>query len=102
MIRRPPSSTRTDSLFPDTTLFRSLEAMNRLDLHDDFFKTIHVQRKRIYDADAIADWVASQGVDRKAFMDVFNSFGIKSKVMRANELAKVYKIEGTPDRKAHV
>ena len=77
-------------------LYYSLEAMNRLDLHDAVFKTIHVQRKRIYDADAIADWVASQGVDRKAFMDVFNSFGIKSKVMRANELAKAYKIEGTP------
>src|SRR3546814_7623281 len=26
MIRRPPRSTRTDTLFPYTTLFRSLEA----------------------------------------------------------------------------
>src|SRR3546814_10481787 len=26
MIRRPPMSTRTDTLFPDTTLFRSLFA----------------------------------------------------------------------------
>src|SRR3546814_20171146 len=26
MIRRPPRSTRTDTLFPDTTLFRSLVA----------------------------------------------------------------------------
>src|SRR3546814_1787197 len=26
MIRRPPRSTRTDTLFPDTTLFRSLES----------------------------------------------------------------------------
>src|SRR3546814_1989098 len=26
MIRRPPRSTRTDPLFPDTTLFRSLQA----------------------------------------------------------------------------
>src|SRR3546814_17943950 len=26
MIRRPPRSTRTDTLFPDTTLFRSLPA----------------------------------------------------------------------------
>src|SRR3546814_6664329 len=25
MIRRPPISTRTDTLFPDTTLFRSLQ-----------------------------------------------------------------------------
>src|SRR3546814_15626453 len=38
MIRRPPRSTRTDTLFPYTTLFRSLEAalellLVRLDLH---------------------------------------------------------------------
>src|SRR3546814_7796032 len=28
MIRRPPRSTRTDTLFPYTTLFRSLESVN--------------------------------------------------------------------------
>src|SRR3546814_16454967 len=31
MIRRPPRSTRTDTLFPDTTLFRSVV---EVDLHD--------------------------------------------------------------------
>src|SRR3546814_9365090 len=30
MIRRPPRSTRTDTLFPDTTLFRSAEAWREL------------------------------------------------------------------------
>src|SRR3546814_7486775 len=29
MIRRPPRSTRTDTLFPYTTLFRSRTAVNR-------------------------------------------------------------------------
>src|SRR3546814_1877238 len=29
MIRRPPRSTRTDTLFPYTTLFRSLAALTR-------------------------------------------------------------------------
>src|SRR3546814_2983276 len=29
MIRRPPRSTRTDTLFPDTTLFRSLCQLQR-------------------------------------------------------------------------
>src|SRR3546814_20693124 len=29
MIRRPPRSTRTDTLFPYTTLFRSLERVRR-------------------------------------------------------------------------
>src|SRR3546814_17945337 len=31
MLRRPPRSTRTDTLCPDTTLFRSHEALARLD-----------------------------------------------------------------------
>lgn len=77
-------------------LYYSLESLNRLDLHPAVFKAIHDEKKRIYDAKAITDWVVSKGVDRKAFEDVFNSFGINSKVMRADELAKVYKIEGTP------
>src|SRR3546814_9602899 len=33
MIRRPPRSTRTDTLFPYTTLFRSLQAPPRGDPH---------------------------------------------------------------------
>src|SRR3546814_17557703 len=41
MLRRPPRSTRTDTLFPYTTLFRSLAAgypvaaLNRVSLRDD-------------------------------------------------------------------
>src|SRR3546814_7310118 len=34
MIRRPPRSTRTDTLFPDTTLFRSVRDN---DVFDDFY-----------------------------------------------------------------
>src|SRR3546814_11875653 len=29
MIRRPPRSTRTDTLFPDTTLFRSIQNLRK-------------------------------------------------------------------------
>src|SRR3546814_9685149 len=35
MRRRPPTSTRTDPLFPYTTLFRSVEAQHRLGQLDD-------------------------------------------------------------------
>src|SRR3546814_8816452 len=35
MIRRPPRSTRTDTLFPYTTLFRSLYGCSSLDRGDD-------------------------------------------------------------------
>ncbi|MGE4369276.1 MAG: thiol:disulfide interchange protein DsbA/DsbL [Burkholderiaceae bacterium] len=77
-------------------LYYSLEAMGRLDLHPKVFNAIHDERKRIYNAKAITDWVAEQGVDRKAFENVFGSFGVQAKVNRANELAQAYKIDGTP------
>src|SRR3546814_12459836 len=35
MIRRPPRSTRTDTLFPYTTLFRSVEVSGRVFVHLD-------------------------------------------------------------------
>src|SRR3546814_2223047 len=35
MMRRPPRSTRTDTLFPYTTLFRSRRAAHELDVVDD-------------------------------------------------------------------
>lgn len=77
-------------------LYYTLEALDRLDLHPAVFSTIHDEHNRIFKADAIADWVASQGVDRQTFTDTFNSFGIKTRVTRADELAKIYRIDGTP------
>jgi len=77
-------------------LYFSLEALDRLDLHKNVFNAIHRERKRIYDFDAMADWIETQGVDRKQFEAAFKSFGINNKVARANELAKNYKVEGTP------
>lgn len=96
VVLRPVPVAFNASMADLQRLYYSLEAMDRLDLHDDVFKAIHGERKRIYEADAIADWVESKGVDKQAFMDVFGSFGITSKVARADELAKLYKIEGTP------
>src|SRR3546814_1375277 len=73
MIRRPPRSTRTDTLFPYTTLFRSLrhDAGDRVvdtaalagDLaarrvHDLFLRVIHEHRTILH---ALADHRAHEG-----------------------------------------
>ncbi len=81
---------------PLQKMYYSLEALDRLDLHSKFFVALHRERQRIYDFDAMADWAEKQGVDRGQFEAAFNSFGINNKVARANELAKSYKVEGTP------
>jgi thiol:disulfide interchange protein DsbA len=77
-------------------LYYALEAVGRLDLHDAVFKAIHEDNKELFKADEIIDWVAAQGVDRAAFTDAFNSFGVQTKITRADELAKAYHIDGTP------
>ena len=77
-------------------LYYSLESIGRLDLHPAVFKAIHQERKRIYSQDAITDWVADQGVDKAKFESVFKSFGVQTKIARANELADTYGIQGTP------
>lgn len=77
-------------------LYYALEAMGRLDLQPQVFKAIHEQGKDLTKAKEIIDWAASQGLDRQAFTDAFNSFGVQTKATRADELAKSYKIQGTP------
>src|SRR3546814_19432843 len=49
MIRRPPKSTRTDTLFPDTTLFRSVDlpvpGSRQAGRHDRFLPVADPQRQ---------------------------------------------------------
>src|SRR3546814_10460227 len=45
MIRRPPNSTRTDTLFPYTTLFRSQESLGREVRHDAFRQSERDRRR---------------------------------------------------------
>jgi thiol:disulfide interchange protein DsbA len=44
----------------------------------------------------MADLLAKSGVDRKQFIDTYNSFGVRTKMQRASQLAAAYKIDGVP------
>lgn len=81
---------------PMQQLFYSLTALNRTDLHAKVFDAIHKEKKRLFTRDAIVEWVVEQGVDKKAFEDAFDSFGVNTQVRRATELTNQYKIEATP------
>ena len=60
------------------------------------FNTLHQAGGKLYDDKSIIEWVATQGVDARKFADAFNSFGVISKVKRADQLAQAYKIQGVP------
>jgi thiol:disulfide interchange protein DsbA len=82
---------------PHQKLYYALEAMGKTEeLHRKIFHAIHVERKQLNDENAIADFVASQGVDRAKFLSAFNSFGVQAKVQRAAQLAAIYQVDGVP------
>jgi len=60
------------------------------------FAAIHQQNRRMLDPKEIIEVLSPQGVDAKAFGEAYNSFGVKTKMQRANKLADAYNIDGVP------
>lgn len=82
---------------PQQKLYYTLEAMGLLEqLHLTVFKAIHVGRQPLDNDAAITDFVEKQGVDKKKFIDLYNSFGVQTKVRRAAQLQQAYQIDGVP------
>jgi thiol:disulfide interchange protein DsbA len=84
------------SFVPQQKLYYALETMNRMDLHEKVFHAIHADRKPLNTDNEITDFIAAQGVDKAKFLEVYNSFGVQTKVRRAAQLQEAYKIDGVP------
>ena len=95
-FRRVPVAFRDDFL-PHSQLFYALEAMGKGDaLNEKVMYAIHKENKRLLTEPEIADWVASQGVDRNTFLATYRSFAVVSKARAARQLAEAYRIDGVP------
>jgi protein dithiol oxidoreductase (disulfide-forming) len=95
-FRRAPA-VFDEAWYPLTWAYHTFDVMGLLDkLHYEVFAAIHQQRIRLSDQKVLFDWVAKQGVDRKQFIDTYNSFGVKSRGMRSIEMTRDYDIPGTP------
>lgn len=78
--------------------YYAADAMGVLDtMHMPLFQALNVDRKQLANADELADLFAANGVDRDAFLQAFNSFGVGSQAKQANARARAAKITGTPE-----
>lgn len=73
-----------------------LESLERLDLHPKLFAALHKEKRPLFDKKAIRKWAAENGIDEKDFDNTFDSFGVQTKASRANDLSRLYQIQGTP------
>ncbi|WP_153147408.1 thiol:disulfide interchange protein DsbA/DsbL [Dechloromonas sp. H13] len=97
VVKRVPVTFNRAAWTNAAKLYYTLEATGELArLDNDVFKAIHSERTNLFDDKAIAEWVAKKGVDQKKFADTYNSFGVMSKVKRADQMAQAYRISGVP------
>lgn len=95
VVKRVPVGFR-ESFVPQQKLYFTLEAMNRLDLHKVVFDTIHGKRQKLDREDQIMAFIDKQDIDKKKFVDTYNSFTVQSKVNRVRQLQEAFRIDGVP------
>lgn len=77
--------------------YYALEATGDLArLDGQIFHAIHEEHQPLFDEKSISTWVGEHGVDPKKFTTAFDSFGVNTKLMQAEQRVENYKIEGVP------
>ncbi len=78
-------------------MYYALELMGQADaMHAKIFHAIHVEHRHLNDEASIADFVASQGVNREAFVGAFRSFQVLTKIKQAQMLMQAYQVSRVP------
>jgi thiol:disulfide interchange protein DsbA len=86
-----------ESRTPHSKIFYALQQLGKEDaLHMKVFNAIVNNRQPMLKSDEIADFMVANGIDRKQWLDAYNSFSVATKANRAMQVWKAYKIDGTP------
>jgi thiol:disulfide interchange protein DsbA len=67
---------------------------NKLD--DKLYNAWNIDHTLLIDQNEIADFIASQGVDRKQFLKIYTSFFVHTQVEQSKQMTRQYHIDGTP------
>jgi thiol:disulfide interchange protein DsbA len=83
---------------PEAHLHLTLEALGKAEeFQPKVFKAWHVDHLRLNTEPAIVDWVTKNGIDRKKFLDAWNSFSVTSKLRGLTQIVtNDYKVDGVP------
>ena len=77
--------------------YYSFQLMGALEkTHEAFFDAIHLKRQRLNSLDTIAEFVAEQGLDEKAFREHYFSFPVETQIRKNNQKEKRYGHQGVP------
>lgn len=87
----------SNKYFHFSKAYYALEAMQKLDpYHEILFNAVIKERKEFPDLESIADYLATQGLNREEFLKAARSFSTNMKNDRAFKLWQAYDLDGTP------
>ncbi|NMG00450.1 thiol:disulfide interchange protein DsbA/DsbL [Aromatoleum toluolicum] len=77
-------------------IYYTLDAMGEAGKHGAaVFAAIHEQKRQLQKEDVLLEWIGSV-TDAKRFSDTWKSFGVQSRLQRANQIAAAYRVSGVP------
>ena len=77
--------------------YYAAEALGKLEeMHWPFFREMHVNNNFLQTPEAMADFFERFDVSNEEFESVFDSFAVHTKVNRATELGRRYRVDSTP------
>lgn len=94
LVRLP--ATWNNTLKTHARVFYTMELLGRPDLHAEIWREINVKRNHLDTPAAIETFFTSHGVSKADFQKAFAGFTVDTKVMKAEDLNRRYKITGTP------
>lgn len=96
VLRRVPAILN-DSWKPHARIYYTLRKLGEVErLHLQVYHGYHVELLHMSKAEVMADWAVSQGIDRKRWLDAYNSPEVDDMVERAKVLTRAYTVSGTP------
>lgn len=87
----------TPQMSVHATAFHALEALGKVSsVHGALFTEIHVRKNKLETKEAMATFVATQGVAKAQFDRVYSSFGVTAKVNQSQKTFKDARVNSVP------
>jgi thiol:disulfide interchange protein DsbA len=95
-LKRVPVRFRAE-FEPQQRAYYVLEALGKVEeLQGKMFAAIHTERQTLTTLEPLLGWAEKNGITKKQFTDLYNSFTVIGKARRAAQLQEQFKVEGVP------
>ncbi len=80
-----------------TKAYYTLQIMGEAEKHhESIFAAMHIKKQKLGNKTDIADFLATQGVNKETFLSTFDSFAVEMRAKQAMQLGQQYKVNGVP------